>query len=134
MCCPARRPAGQQNGAAPPISCQASGCLEAGGAIRGIGEKFSVNAATGTGSLALPLPFNPGRFAPQLQLAYHQAREMILLGCHRRNRHETRSVFLVLNIISANERENARSLWRLNIDNRAPGSGGKMAACQSTRR
>jgi hypothetical protein len=41
-----------------------------GGAIHGIGEKFSVNAATGTGSLSIPLPFSPGRLAPQLQLAY----------------------------------------------------------------
>ncbi|WP_441291587.1 SpvB/TcaC N-terminal domain-containing protein [Sorangium sp. KYC3313] len=43
-----------------------------GGAIRGIGEKFSVNPATGTSSLAVPLPASPGRggFGPQLQLAY----------------------------------------------------------------
>ncbi|WP_437635618.1 SpvB/TcaC N-terminal domain-containing protein [Sorangium sp. So ce854] len=43
-----------------------------GGAIRGIGEKFSVNAATGTSSLAVPLPASPGRggFGPQLELAY----------------------------------------------------------------
>jgi RHS repeat-associated protein len=43
-----------------------------GGAIRGIGEKFSVNAATGTGSMSVPLPVSPGRsgFGPQLSLAY----------------------------------------------------------------
>ncbi|WP_438017764.1 SpvB/TcaC N-terminal domain-containing protein [Sorangium sp. So ce315] len=43
-----------------------------GGAIRGVGEKFSVNAATGTSSLAVPLPASPGRggFGPQLELAY----------------------------------------------------------------
>jgi hypothetical protein len=43
-----------------------------GGAIRGIGEKFSVNAATGTASMVVPLPLSPGRsgFTPQLQLAY----------------------------------------------------------------
>src|SRR5687767_2912423 len=43
-----------------------------GGAIRGIGEKFSVNPATGTSSLAVPLPASPGRggFGPQLELAY----------------------------------------------------------------
>lgn len=41
-----------------------------GGAIRDIGEKFSVNAATGTGSPVLPLPFRHGWNTPQLQLAY----------------------------------------------------------------
>jgi hypothetical protein len=43
-----------------------------GGAIRGIGEKFSVSAATGTTSLSVPLPLSLGRssFTPQLQLAY----------------------------------------------------------------
>src|SRR5258708_35560013 len=43
-----------------------------GGAIRGIGEKFTANAATGTGKLTLPLPLSPGRlgFTPQLSLAY----------------------------------------------------------------
>jgi len=43
-----------------------------GGAIRGLGEKFSVNAATGTGTMAVPLPLSPGRsgFTPALQLAY----------------------------------------------------------------
>jgi RHS repeat-associated protein len=43
-----------------------------GGAIRGIGEKFSVNAATGTSAMVVPLPFSPGRsgFTPSLQLSY----------------------------------------------------------------
>src|SRR5215831_2241358 len=43
-----------------------------GGAIRGLGEKFSVNAATGTGAMSVPLPLSPGRtgFTPQLQLSY----------------------------------------------------------------
>ncbi len=43
-----------------------------GGAIRGIGEKFSVNAATGTGSLTVPIYTSPGRsgFGPQLSLSY----------------------------------------------------------------
>lgn len=42
-----------------------------GGAIRGIGEKFSANPATGTGSLSVPLAISPGRgFEPQLRLAY----------------------------------------------------------------
>jgi hypothetical protein len=43
-----------------------------GGAIRGIGEKFSVNPVTGTGSLSLPIATTPGRsgFSPQLSLSY----------------------------------------------------------------
>src|SRR5579864_9552256 len=43
-----------------------------GGAIRGLGEKFSVDAATGTARMSVPLPFSPGRsgFTPPLQLVY----------------------------------------------------------------
>ncbi|HWN67039.1 MAG TPA: SpvB/TcaC N-terminal domain-containing protein, partial [Haliangium sp.] len=43
-----------------------------GGAIRGIGEKFSANPVTGTGSLSIPIATSPGRarFGPQLTLAY----------------------------------------------------------------
>src|SRR5580658_3561442 len=43
-----------------------------GGAIRDIGEKFSVSAATGTGSLTIPVATSPGRagFGPSLSLAY----------------------------------------------------------------
>src|SRR5215471_9326138 len=45
---------------------------KSGGAIRGIGEKFAVNAATGTGSLSVPMPSSPGRseHVPQLSLSY----------------------------------------------------------------
>src|SRR6185436_4394443 len=43
-----------------------------GGAIRGIGEKFSANPVTGTGALTVPLLTSPGRsgFGPQLSLSY----------------------------------------------------------------
>lgn len=43
-----------------------------GGAIRGIGEKFSANPVTGTGSLTVPLEPSPGRngFGPALELTY----------------------------------------------------------------
>jgi RHS repeat-associated protein len=43
-----------------------------GGAIRSIGEKFSVNPSTGTASISVPLVATPGRsgFGPQLQLSY----------------------------------------------------------------
>jgi RHS repeat-associated protein len=43
-----------------------------GGAIKGLDEKFSVDAATGTARMALQLPLGPGRsgFTPGLQLVY----------------------------------------------------------------
>jgi RHS repeat-associated protein len=43
-----------------------------GGAIRGIGEKFSANPVTGTGSMTVPISTSPGRsgFGPQLNLSY----------------------------------------------------------------
>jgi len=43
-----------------------------GGAIRGIGEKFSANPVTGTGSMSVPIPTSPGRsgFGPQLAVSY----------------------------------------------------------------
>ena len=43
-----------------------------GGAIRGIGEKFAVNLASGTGSMSVPIATSPGRggFGPQLSLSY----------------------------------------------------------------
>ncbi|HYK20552.1 MAG TPA: SpvB/TcaC N-terminal domain-containing protein, partial [Pyrinomonadaceae bacterium] len=43
-----------------------------GGAIRGIGEKFTANTVTGTGSLTVPIYVSPGRsgFTPQLSLTY----------------------------------------------------------------
>ncbi|MEO8409221.1 MAG: SpvB/TcaC N-terminal domain-containing protein, partial [Propionivibrio sp.] len=43
-----------------------------GGAIRGIGEKFGANPATGTGTMSVPIATSPGRsgFGPQLSLSY----------------------------------------------------------------
>jgi RHS repeat-associated protein len=43
-----------------------------GGAIRGIGEKFTTAPVTGTGSLSVPIATSPGRsgFGPQLALSY----------------------------------------------------------------
>ncbi|WP_158856393.1 SpvB/TcaC N-terminal domain-containing protein [Lunatibacter salilacus] len=43
-----------------------------GGAIKGIDEKFSVNAVNGTSSFSIPLPFSPARGAsPDLSLTYN---------------------------------------------------------------
>ena len=43
-----------------------------GGAIRGQGEKFGSNPATGSGSMSVPLATSPGRsgFGPELSLSY----------------------------------------------------------------
>src|SRR5205823_6966624 len=52
----------------PPVLAAPKG----GGAIRGLGEKFSANPATGTGSFSVPLPLSAGRsgFGPALALSY----------------------------------------------------------------
>jgi len=44
-----------------------------GGALRGIDEKFQVNAANGTATFNISLPFSPGRndFSPALSLSYN---------------------------------------------------------------
>src|SRR5690349_21507385 len=43
-----------------------------GGAIKGIDEKFSVNAVNGTASFSVPLPISPARGAsPSLNLTYN---------------------------------------------------------------
>lgn len=53
------------------ISSPAISLPKGGGAIRGIDEKFTVNPATGTASLSIPLFTSPGRsdFDPKLTLA-----------------------------------------------------------------
>src|SRR5215218_9616269 len=58
---------GDGSSAAPAISLP-----KGGGAIRGMGEKFSANPVTGTGSLSVPIYTSPGRsgFGPELSLAY----------------------------------------------------------------
>lgn len=44
-----------------------------GGALKSIDEKFQVNAANGTASISISIPFSPSRsdFTPQLTLAYN---------------------------------------------------------------
>jgi hypothetical protein len=43
-----------------------------GGAIQGMGEKFTANAVTGTGSMTVPIATSPSRsgFGPQLSISY----------------------------------------------------------------
>lgn len=68
----------QENKAATKIEFAAAPSIslpEGGGAIRGMGEKFSVNPVTGTGSLSFPIYTSPGRsgFGPHLSLSYDSA-------------------------------------------------------------
>ncbi|HEX9200978.1 MAG TPA: SpvB/TcaC N-terminal domain-containing protein [Acidobacteriaceae bacterium] len=48
------------------------GVPKGGGAIRGIAEKFATSAATGSGSLSVPIATSPGRagFSPQIAVTY----------------------------------------------------------------
>lgn len=52
-----------------------------GGAIKGIDEKFSVNAINGTASFSIPLPFSPARGAsPALSLSYNSGSGNSIFG------------------------------------------------------
>jgi hypothetical protein len=55
-----------------PISAPTVSLPKGGGAIRGIGEKFSANPVTGTGSLSVPVFTKAARsdFFPKLSLSY----------------------------------------------------------------
>src|SRR6516225_3937727 len=60
-------PSADAGGGAPRISLP-----KGGGAIHGIGETFTAQSITGTGSLTVPIAASPGRagFGPTLSLAY----------------------------------------------------------------
>ena len=53
-----------------------------GGALKGIDEKFQVNAANGTASFSIPIPLSPGRngFQPSLALSYNSGTGNSLFG------------------------------------------------------
>lgn len=52
-----------------------------GGAMKGIDEKFSVNAVNGTSSFSIPLPVSPARGAmPQLNLSYNSGSGNSIFG------------------------------------------------------
>ncbi|MDT4292022.1 SpvB/TcaC N-terminal domain-containing protein [Methylomonas sp. MO1] len=61
------KPSEKSSSAAPTISLP-----KGGGAIRGMGEKFTANPVTGGGSMSVPIATSPGRsgFGPQLSLSY----------------------------------------------------------------
>ena len=64
--------AGSSQPKSSPFSAPKISLPTGGGAIRGIGEKFQANAATGTGKLTVPLNLSKGRveFAPDLSLSH----------------------------------------------------------------
>src|SRR6266516_6028280 len=53
-------------------SAQVISLPQGGGALKGIGEKFSPDLHTGTGNFTVPIALPPGRngFQPQLSLVY----------------------------------------------------------------
>ncbi|CAN98730.1 Rhs family protein [Sorangium cellulosum So ce56] len=59
-------------GALEPVAPPAPSLPKGGGALRGIGEKFSVSATTGTGTVQVPIATSPARagFHPELSLEY----------------------------------------------------------------
>src|SRR5262245_5231391 len=57
--------------APPPVRATPPALPTGGGAMRGIGEKFSTTAASGTGALTIPIAVTPARgFQPELALQY----------------------------------------------------------------
>lgn len=64
-----RRPAAQ---APTPIEAPTPSLPKGGGAIRAISEKFSLNPATGSGGMSIPVQTPPGRsgFGPSLAIGY----------------------------------------------------------------
>ncbi|AKT43566.1 SpvB/TcaC N-terminal domain-containing protein [Chondromyces crocatus] len=65
-----------------PVAAPSPSLPKGGGAIRGIGEKFSVSPATGTGSLTVPIAVSPGRAGaqPDLGLSYDSSTGNGLFG------------------------------------------------------
>jgi hypothetical protein len=63
---------GAQSAKTSQFSAPSTSLPKGGGAIRGIGEKFTANPVTGTGSMTVPIAATPGRsgLAPQLALSY----------------------------------------------------------------
>ena len=67
------QPAGPQGDTgAGPVTAASISLPKGGGAIRGLGEKFTASPSTGTASLSLAIPVSPGRSGsgPQLALSY----------------------------------------------------------------
>jgi RHS repeat-associated protein len=64
--------AGSAGGGGSAVTAPMPALPKGGGAIRGIGEKFSVNPVTGTASLQIPIATSPGRagFHPELSVGY----------------------------------------------------------------
>src|SRR5215471_9494172 len=67
-----RNESAEKSGAEGQVRAPSLTLPKGGGSIQGIGEKFSANPVTGTGSMTVPIATSPGRsgFGPQLSLSY----------------------------------------------------------------
>ncbi|MEL7586539.1 MAG: SpvB/TcaC N-terminal domain-containing protein [Prolixibacteraceae bacterium] len=64
-----------------PVETPSISLPKGGGAIKGIDEKFSVNAINGTASFSVPLPFSPARgVTPSLSLSYNSGSGNSIFG------------------------------------------------------
>ncbi|HEY5373369.1 MAG TPA: SpvB/TcaC N-terminal domain-containing protein, partial [Polyangiaceae bacterium] len=63
--------ASSSDGASTSFGLPSLSAPKGGGAVRGIGEKFSANAASGTASLSVPIATSPGRAGFNLGLEIH---------------------------------------------------------------
>ena len=59
--------------ALPPVAAPSPSLPKGGGALRGLGEKLTINAASGTVTLQVPLALSPSRAGvqPELTLSYN---------------------------------------------------------------
>ncbi|WP_263981374.1 SpvB/TcaC N-terminal domain-containing protein [Streptomyces naphthomycinicus] len=74
-------PGGAPGGAGPALGQPTLSLPKAGGALRGMGEKFATNPATGTAGLTVPLAVTPARGAePRLALGYDSGEGNSLFG------------------------------------------------------
>jgi RHS repeat-associated protein len=69
---PKEKASSDGSSAAGPSAAPIPSLPKGGGAIRGIGEKFSANPVTGTAQIQIPVAVSPGRagFQPDLSIAY----------------------------------------------------------------
>jgi len=82
-----------------------------GGAIKGIDEKFSVNAVNGTSSFSIPVPVSSARgFAPSLSLSYNSGPYVTVNSTLR----------LVQNSIRVNTNLGSKNQYEHNNDNGLP--------------
>jgi RHS repeat-associated protein len=79
---PEKKPPDPRGTAPAVVKASAPELPKGGGAIRGIGEKFSASSVTGTGSMQIPIATTPGRngFHPELSIEYNSGSGNGLFG------------------------------------------------------